>query len=138
MTETRDKVITHTATEKLRPRACRDESGNVGGVNADTTIIFVHNQVQYRFSDERSRGVYYQAWNEFRLRHRRDIHQLYTEKFEVPGMKDRVGFFIGEGKPNFTVPLVLFALIGLVWPFSLVIESRITRFTLNFMKIVTL
>ena len=48
---TQEKVITHSATEYLRPSYTKDDSGSVDEVRAMTDIIFVKYLVGYKFAD---------------------------------------------------------------------------------------
>ena len=110
----------------------------VDQVKAEAEIIFVHNKVNYRFRDEQSRAIYQRQWYSFQSRHRRDIHQEYSQNFVIPGLKERMTFYIGGEPKNYTLYLVLWTLFGLIWPFSMWIETRINRFDVLYMKVIGL
>ena len=135
---TQEKVVTHTATETILPRECYDESGAVDQVRAVTEVIFIHNRVNYRFKDDYSRNQFQSLWYSFQARHRRDVHQNYSQNFVLPGLKARVTFYVNNEPRNYTCYLVVWTLVGMVWPFSMWVEARISRFDIEYMKVVTL
>ena len=110
----------------------------VDQVRAMTEIIFVHNKVNYRFKDEYSRATFQDLWYSFQARHRRDVHQNYSQNFVLPGLKPRVTFYVGNEPKNYTCYMVLWALIGMIWPFSMWVEGKISRFDIEYMKVVAL
>ncbi len=56
----------------------------------------------------------------------------------VPGLVDRKSFYIGENKPNWGQKIKKWSVIGLVWPYSMWIESQISRYNISFMKVLTM
>lgn len=88
-------------------------------VKAVTLMIFVHYLVNYRFVDENSRRFFDYEWYSFQNRNRYDAHQDYTYSYVVPGLIERMTFFIGDKKPAWYGFLILWTLIGLIWPYSM-------------------
>lgn len=101
-------------------------------------MVFVHNKVNYRFFNDQSRWNFDRHWGYFQSRHRRDVHQDYSQKFVMPGLKARMTFYIGESPKNYKCNLILCSLIGMIWPYSMYVEGKVTRYDIEYMKIVTI
>lgn len=92
----------------------------------------------YRFVDENSRRKFDYEWYNFQGRHRYDAHQDYSYNYNLPGLKERMTFYIGMEKPKMGKYLYLFSFLGFLWPYSMFVEAKISRFDIQFMKILTL
>lgn len=132
---TREKVVTHVATEYLTPYDTKDVSGNVDRIRANTNVVFIHFYVRYRFADPQSSNNFERAYYNFKMRHTRDAHQDFSSGYEVPGLIARKAFFVGELSCNFGTWLYVFGFFGLLWPYSLWVESKISRFDVESMKV---
>lgn len=115
-----------------------DDSGNVDRVQAEKDIIFVHFIVSYRFQDERSRYLFDHVWSNFRMRHRRDVHQDYSYNYELPSLKPRMTFYVGQEPKNYYCGFVVASIFGCIWPYSMSVENKVNRFNIDFMKILTM
>ena len=76
-------------------------------------------------------------FNGFKMRHTRDVHQDFSYKYGLPGLIERKAFVAGELGCNYQLWYYLCGCIGLLWPFSLRVESKISRFDVVSMKVVT-
>jgi hypothetical protein len=47
-------------------------------------------------------------------------------------------FFIGDKKPKWYGFLILWSFVGMIWPYSMYIEGKISRFDIKFLKILTM
>lgn len=103
-----------------------------------TEIVFVHNKVNYRFVDEQSRWKFDSLWLSFMNRNRRDVHQDFTQNFVLPNLKSRMTFYIGESPKDYKCILIVCSLFGLLWPYSMIVEKKVTRYDLEYMKILTI
>lgn len=54
--------------------------------------------------------------------------------YVIPGLVDKMAFYVGDLGCNYNCWYYVFALIGLLWPYSLWVESKINRFEVKFMK----
>jgi hypothetical protein len=82
--------------------------------------------------------IFDRLWYGFKRHNNYDVHQDYAYRYVVPGLVDRITFFIGNKKPNWKGKLRLFTFIGLIWPYSMWIEGKISRYSIKFMKILTM
>ena len=98
----------------------------------------INNIVNYRFINESSRQCFEGLWRSFMMRHRRDVHQTYSQNFLLPDVKPKMTFYIGAKPASYRCYLVLWTLVGMAWPFSMWVESKISRFNVEYMKILTL
>lgn len=73
-------------------------------------------------------------YESFKRRHCRDVHQSYTMGYAVPGLIERQAFYVGELGCDYGVWMYIFGLAGLLWPYSLWVESKIDRFSVEYMK----
>ena len=129
--------MTHTATENISPRETFDDSGSVDQVRALTNIIFIHFITSYRFKDEGSRYYFEKQWEYFRNRNHRDIHQDYSYTYVMPGLKERMTFYIGDEPEKYRCRLIVASIFGCIWPVSMAIEDKVSRYNINIMKILT-
>ena len=132
---TREKVVTHSATEYLTPYETRDESGKADRIRANSFIVFIHFFVKYRFNDPQSSNNFEQAYYSFKMRHTRDAHQDFGMRYEIPGFVERKAFYIGELGCDYSTWFYFFSMIGLIWPYSMWVESKISRFEIETMKV---
>lgn len=47
-------------------------------------------------------------------------------------------FYLGKGKQSYGCWLVFFSIFGFVWPYSMYVESKVSRFDVNYMKVLAL
>lgn len=66
------------------------------------------------------------------------MHQDYSQNFVIPGLVARVCFYVGERPKNYRCLLVFWAFFGMVWPYSMFLEGKISRFDIDYMKVVSL
>lgn len=116
---TREKVVTHTATENLTPRKTVDESGPIDRIHSEKNMVFIHFIILHRFSDSTSQYNFDSFYSGFKMRHTRDAHQDFTYGYQLPGLVDRKAFFVGELGCNLNCWYYVCGLIGLLWPYSL-------------------
>lgn len=98
----------------------------------------MHNKVNYKFNSEYSRGQYEYAWISFQNRHRFDVHQDYSQNFVIPGLVARMCFYVGQKPKNYSGWLVFWSFFGLIWPYSMYLESIISRYDIEYMKVLGL
>ena len=72
------------------------------------------------------------------MRHMRDAHQTYTYGYRLPGLVERKAFYVGELTCDLKSWYYVFGIFGCLWPYSLWVESKINRFKVDTMKVVTL
>ena len=107
-------------------------------MNSNTDIIFVHFGVSYKFADDRSRYVFDSAYQSFRNRHRRDAQQEYSYGYDLPALKSRMTFYVGDEPKNYMCGLVVWSILGCLWPYSISVEKNVSRFNVDFMKVLTM
>lgn len=66
---------------------------------------------------------------------RRDAYQNYTSDYEIPGLVERQTFFVGQLNCKYLNWFLIFGLLGLVWPYSLWVEKKVDRFTVDLTKV---
>ena len=134
---TRERVVTHRATEYLTPLRTIDESGRADRIRAEANIVFIHFMVRYRFDTVLSNRNFEMHFQNFKMRHTRDAHQDFKMKYEVPGLVPRKAFFVGELQCSYNTWYYLCGMVGMMWPYSMWLESKIERFEINNMKVLT-
>ena len=134
----REKVVTHSATEHLTPARTIDESGRADRIRASANIVFIHFLIQYRFDSLMSCRNFEYHYQSFKARNYSDYHQDYTMRYEVPGLEPRKAFFVGELQCAYNLWYYVFGALGLMWPYSMWLESKIERFEINNMKVLTI
>ena len=115
-----------------------DESGAVDRIRADTNMVFIHFLVKHRFDSLQSQQRFDGFYDSFKSRHCFDVHQTYTFGYTLPGLIERKAFYAGELGCNYSLWFHLCGLCGLLWPYSLCVESKISRFVVVSMKVVTI
>jgi hypothetical protein len=73
-------------------------------------------------------------YESFRRRNNFDTYQDYTMGYSLPGLIERQSFYVGDLECDYGTWMYLFGLIGLIWPYSLWVESKIARFSIDYMK----
>lgn len=132
---TTEKVVTYRNSQQVHPKSTSDDSGDVDNVRAMTTVVFIHYLINYRFADDLSRQNFDYEWYRFKSFNTRDAYQDFRYTYNTPGLVERMTFFIGKKKPNWFGWLIFFSLIGLIWPYSMWIETKISRYTIKFLKV---
>lgn len=135
---TREKVVTHTASQAIVPRETHDDSGEVDRIRAEKNIVFMHFLVNYRFTDEYSRQRLDELFYIFKSANTRDAYQDFHMSYDVPGLIEKMTFYVGDLDCNYNCWFYFFTIIGLLWPYSVWVESKINRFEVAFMKTVRL
>jgi hypothetical protein len=133
-----EKVVTHTATESLQPIRTVDESGAVDRIRAEAAMVFIHFQVRHRFADFQSQNNFNSFFMGFKMRHTRDSHQDFSYGYKINGLVERKTFFVEEMSCNYKMWFYLCGIVGLLWPYSLCVESKINRFDVFAIKAVTI
>lgn len=105
----------------MRPAYTKDDSGSVDDVRAATTVVFIHYVVNYRFDNDMSRQNFDYEWYRFKRNNMFDVHQSFNYNYSVPGLVERMTFFIGDKKPNWLGFLVFWSFLGMIWPYSMYI-----------------
>lgn len=100
-------------------------------------MVLIQFLVSYRFTDDSSRANVDRIFDWFKRNNCRDEFQDYTIRYDVPGLVHKHTFYVGELGCNYSTWLYILALLGLLWPYSLWVESKISRFNVSFMKILT-
>lgn len=59
-------------------------------------MVFINNRVNYRFADNASRENYDKHWNAFKAKNKRDTHQTYIDDYVIPGLRERMTFYVGQ------------------------------------------
>lgn len=77
-----------------------------------------------------SRQRFDQHWYSFQSRHRRDVHQDYTQQFILPGLRSRLTFYVGESPSNVKCWFIVSSIFGLIWPYSILMEKKLSRYDL--------
>ena len=72
------------------------------------------------------------------MRHMRDVHQDFSYGYIMPGLIERKAYHAREMGCNYGAMFYLCGIFGLLWPFSLCVESKISRFDVVLMKVVTI
>ena len=101
-------------------------------------MVFIHYLVDYRFADAASRKNFDFAWYNFKRLNSPDTHQDFDYNYTVPGLTARKCFYIGDEKPKWFLFLIICTFLGLIWPFSLLVEKKINRFNIDFLKVLTI
>jgi|JI6StandDraft_1071083.scaffolds.fasta_scaffold13094_8 hypothetical protein len=133
---TREKVITHTATENIIPVQCQDESGHIEEIMDQKSVIFLKYESRYLFVDQRSENVLYNSFDNFKRHHNRDQFQDASYRFVIPGMVERLAFFTRD--PVSGGYFYLFGFLGMAFPYGLWLEGRISRYTVQITKRLTM
>jgi hypothetical protein len=137
--ETRqEKVITHTANEVLTPTFCKDESGPMDRVQAQTNMIFVEYLAKFKFLDPQSQMRFDQFQQNFRARNTRDTHQDFTMVFKINGMVDKRTYYVGELEHDYYCCFNGCGFIGCLLPYSCWMENKVSRFNAEIIKSVQL
>ena len=69
---------------------------------------------------------------------RRDQFQDYSCTYEIPGLIDKQAFYAKLPDCKFLHWYFLLGILGLIWPYSLWIESKVDRFSVDLTKILTM
>jgi hypothetical protein len=134
---TTEKVITHTATEYVTPASTEDISGQADRIRAQKSIVFIEFLVNYRFKTDQCRMRLDQLYHRFQMLNKRDQFQNYSMLYEIPGLVEKQSFYVGELNCKYLQWFFLFGAVGLVWPYSLWVESKVDRFNINLTKVLT-
>jgi hypothetical protein len=115
-----------------------DESGVIDQIRAITAVVFIRFAVHYKFSDNLSEEKFNNFFRSFKIRHTFDTYQTFTYKYEVPGLVERKAFYVGDLECEFGGWYYLCGMIGCLWPYSMWVEGKISRFVVDYLKILTL
>jgi hypothetical protein len=89
----------------------------------------VHFLKNYRFADVSSRQRFEQNYANFQARQKRDIYQSFSYAYVLPGLIERETFQLGEeSNCSYLRWFYVCGLAGLLWPFSIWLEQRTSRF----------
>lgn len=58
--------------------------------------------------------------------------------YNIPTLVEKMAFYVGDLGCNYNFWYYVFAILGLLWPYSLWVESKINRFDVAFLKVVTM
>ena len=74
-------MVTHRATEQLKPKNTLDQSGMVDRIRAQTNVVFIRFAINYTFTDPLSKRNFDLAYNCFKLSNTFDIHQDFSYRY---------------------------------------------------------
>lgn len=112
----------------MTPVQTKDESGPIDQIRAEKNIVFIHFFIRHKFSNYQSQANFENFFMGFKMRHTRDSHQDFTFGYQLPGLVERKAFFVGEMECNMKSWYYTCGLLGLLWPYSLWVERKISRF----------
>jgi hypothetical protein len=58
-------------------------------------------------------------FSEFKARNTFDTHQSFNMTYNIPGLVEKMAFYVGDLSCNYNSWYYIFAIIGLIWPYSL-------------------
>ena len=120
------------------PAYTSDESGNVDRIRSDKNIVFIHFIVNYKFSNDYSRNKIDELYYAFKCANTRDTYQNFNMLYNIPNLVEKMTFYVGDLGCNYNCWYYAFTIFGLLWPYSIWVESKISRFDVAFMKVVTM
>lgn len=133
-----EEIITHRANQTIVPAYTADISGNVERINSETNIVFIHFIVNYKFSNDYSRNKVDELFYNFKHVNYRDEHQRFNLHYNIPNLVEKMSFYVGELGCNYNCWYYVFTIFGLIYPYSLWVESKIKRFDVTYTKVVTM
>jgi hypothetical protein len=86
--------------------------------------------------DDYSRNRIDEIFHSFKQRNVFDVHQNFGMSYNIPGLVEKMAFYVGDLGCNYNCWYYVFAAVGLLWPYSLWVESKISRFEVSFMKVI--
>ena len=110
----------------------------VDRIRAETSVVFIRFAINYKFADALSQKNFDFCYADFKVRNCSDVHQDFSFKYEVPGLIERKAFYVGELQCDFSTWFWCCGMLCLLWPYSLWVESKISRFVVDMMKILTI
>lgn len=75
-----------------------------------------------------------QVYANFKMRNMKDDYQKFTIKYVIPNMILKKSFMFKEAGCDYSSWFYLFSLVGLIWPYSLWVESNIDRYEVKIRK----
>lgn len=121
----------------MTPANTDDVSGQVDRIRAEKNIVFINFLVNYRFKTDQSRMRFDQLYHRFKAINKRDQYQTYTCDYEIPGLIDKQSFYAKELDCKFLQWFFTFGIFGMIWPYSLWVESKVDRFNVDLTKVLT-
>ena len=100
-------------------------------------MIFARFILHYKFADTKSLMIFRQQYDNFKRINTVDDKQNFSYRFVLPDMPERMSFLVKidcDLTMWFYVSWALFC----VWPYSLWVERKISRFEVNYLKTLTL
>lgn len=70
------------------------------------------------------------------MRNMKDSYQTFTLKYVIPNMIMKKSFMFKESGCDYSCWFYLFGALGLIWPYSLWVESKIDRYEVKIRKAV--
>lgn len=98
----------------------------------------MHFTVKHYFKDSKSQDQLFKHYDVFKEKNQKDAKQDYSYGYTVPGMVERTAFYTSKPCCDYSTWLYIFAAVGLLWPFSLIVESRVSRFDVEIAKVATI
>lgn len=97
----------------------------------------MHFKTKHYFIDTKSQDNFFAHYDKFKLKNKKDSKQDYSYGFTVPGLIERRAFYINKPCCDYLTWMYVFGAIGLLWPFTLFVESRIGRYEVQLIKVAT-
>ena len=90
------------------------------------------------FEDGKSEANFNRSFDMFKQRHRMaDRLHNYRCTFRLDGLAERKAFQLEDFSCNALAFYIIFTALGLTWPFSMWFESKVSRFVINYKKMLT-
>lgn len=131
-------VVTHLASQTIVPAYTADISGNIDRISSETSIVFINFIINYKFSNDYSRNKIDELFYNFKRVNTRDDYQDIKMSYNIPNLELKRAFYVGDLGCDYSCWFGLFTMFGLVWPYSLWVESKISRFDVTYTKVVTM
>lgn len=131
-------MVTHRDTDFLHPSKMVDQSGIIDQIRAKTAVVFIRFAMHYKFKDWYSESRFNDFFYNFKRRNSYDSYQTYEYKYEVPGLVERKAFYVGKLECDFGGWYYLCGMFCCLWPYSLWVEKKISRFVVDYLKILTI
>jgi len=121
-------------------RQCIDESEPLSNLRNIASYIFCKIQRCYYFGDKNSSAAFQTLLATFQTNNKRDVHQIYTHILDItiPGFCDTIGLCSSGSACHLTPLFVIFTILGLGYPYILVIECLSKRYQINCVKRLTI
>lgn len=118
----------------MAPFITQDESGRLENFIANNEIVTVDFKVMYYHLDSQSERKLEQIYANFKMRNMKDSYQKFTIKYIIPNVVLKKTFMFKDSGCEYSTWFYLFGLVGLIWPYSIWVESKIDRYEVKLIK----